>query len=332
MAHELEVIGDTATGRKASMAYAKSGGVPWHGLGAAGDDTWTLDQWGRESGVLYAVDKRPTFFKAADGAFKPTGQFSLVRDRDEAFYGTCSEHWEPIQNATALEFFRDFIAAGNMTMETVGSIKNGQIMWALAKVRDAGFTILKKDRVEPYMLFANPHIVGRAWSVRATAIRVVCNNTYSAAMSVEARHEVRGAHTKKFDPEMVKNALGLSAESMTQYREQAEFLAKRRVKDATVVDYFKRVFDLKETKGESAGEKAANLRTQRQIEKLRDILVTQPGADLGRGTMWAAFNAATFYADHVAGKSADARLTSAWFGQNATRKQSAMKLALELAA
>jgi phage/plasmid-like protein (TIGR03299 family) len=326
MAHELEVKNG-----KASLAYAKSGGVPWHGLGAVGDESWTLEQWGKEAGVLYTVEKRPNFFQAADGTYYPTGQISLVRDRDNAFYGNASEGWNPIQNAQALEFFRDFVEAGNMTLETVGSLKNGQVMWAMAKVKEGAFTILKKDRIEPYLLFANPHIVGRAGSVRSTSVRVVCANTMAQAMKAGSKSEVRFAHTTKFDPQMVKDALGLSIDGMSEYKKQAEFLAKRRVKDEDVVTYFKRVFDLNELPGLTAGEKAANVRTQRQVDLLKDILVTQPGAELGKGTMWAAFNATTFFMDHKIGKSADARLHSAWFGQNATRKQKAMDLALEMA-
>jgi len=43
------------------------------------------------------------------------------------------------------------------------------------------------------------------------------------------------------------------------------------------------------------------------------------------------FNAVTYMTDHELGRSADTRLTSAWFGGNAKRKVSALKLAVDMA-
>ncbi len=328
MAHELE----TRDG-KASMAYAKSGGVPWHGLGAAGDESWTSDDWKRESGTDYRVLKQKNFYlDGASGNYVPTGQFSLSRDTDGAFYGNCSKGWNPIQPETARDFMWRIAEATGSTMETMGALKSGQIMFALLKLKKGAFSVMKGDTIEPYLLFANPHIVGKAWSVRATNIRTVCFNTYTAGMAIEAQTEVRGSHLETFDADMAAKALALSTDAMAKFKEHAELLAKRRIKDEGVVAYFKRVFDLKELKGATAGEKAANVRTQKQIDQLKQILVTQPGAEFGKGTVWQAFNAVTYYADHVASKSTDSRLNSAWFGQNAMRKQNAMKFALELAA
>ena len=57
----------------------------------------------------------------------------------------------------------------------------------------------------------------------------------------------------------------------------------------------------------------------------------QPGADLGRGTWWEAFNAVTYMTDHEIGRSADTRLQSAWYGQNRNLKTKALELAVEMA-
>ena len=71
----------------------------------------------------------------------------------------------------------------------------------------------------------------------------------------------------------------------------------------------------------------------REDDRLIDIVHTQPGADLktSAGTWWGAFNAVTYYYDHVAGTDQDKRLTSAWFGSAATRKRQALDLAVEFA-
>ena len=63
-----------------------------------------------------------------------------------------------------------------------------------------------------------------------------------------------------------------------------------------------------------------------------DVLETQPGAEMAMGTWWNALNSVTYITDHKLGRSADARMTSAWFGINQTKKLKATNLALELAA
>lgn len=62
-----------------------------------------------------------------------------------------------------------------------------------------------------------------------------------------------------------------------------------------------------------------------------DVLETQPGADMAMGTWWNALNSVTYITDHKLGRSADARMTSAWFGTNQAKKLKATNLALELA-
>jgi hypothetical protein len=43
------------------------------------------------------------------------------------------------------------------------------------------------------------------------------------------------------------------------------------------------------------------------------------------------FNATTYYLDHVAGRSADTRLASAWYGSNRELKVKALEIAMEMA-
>ena len=62
-----------------------------------------------------------------------------------------------------------------------------------------------------------------------------------------------------------------------------------------------------------------------------DILHTQPGAQYAEGTWWQPFNAVTYLTDHLAGRSADSRLTSAWYGYNKGLKTKALEVAIEMA-
>jgi hypothetical protein len=62
-----------------------------------------------------------------------------------------------------------------------------------------------------------------------------------------------------------------------------------------------------------------------------EIIGTQPGANFAEGSWWQAFNAVTFMTDHEIGRTADSRLTSAWFGPNKNLKVKALETAVEFA-
>jgi hypothetical protein len=57
----------------------------------------------------------------------------------------------------------------------------------------------------------------------------------------------------------------------------------------------------------------------------------QPGAELGEGTWWSAFNAYTFLADHKLGRTQEGRLDNVWFGPGKNKKIQALNMALEYA-
>ena len=308
MAHEVE-----------TMAYA--GETPWHDLGVPVHNDLTPAQMLEKAGLDWTVDKYQTFVEVA-GEKVPTPSQALVRSSDNKILTMVSEDWNPVQNHDAFEFFNEFVMEGDMEMHTAGSLKGGTNIWALAKVKDS-FTILGEDRVEPYLLFSNPHQYGKCIDIRFTAIRVVCNNTLTLSLAGQNDMMVRLNHRREFDPEMVKRTLGIARKSLGSYQEAAEFLSSKNFTADTVVDYLRTIFP--------AMTKKDNDVLSRPATQAFEVLETQPGAEFGKGTWWQAFNAVTYTTDHILGHSADTRLQSAWFGGNRNRKVQALQTALEFA-
>ena len=215
--------------------------------------------------------------------------------------------------------------AGDMEMHTAGSLRNGQIVWALAKVKDS-FTLNGKDQVDSYLLFSNPQMYGKSIDVRFTPIRVVCNNTLTISLKGKVEHMVKVSHRTKFDPDMAKETLGLASNKMKQYNEMAQFLTTKRYNGENIVEYFKDIFPLAAQK-----EGKARKDISKGASTAIGILDTQPGAEFAPGTWWNAYNAVTFYTDHLQGRTADARMSSAWFGPNRSLKADALEKALEYA-
>lgn len=319
MAHMLEIVEG-----KAQMAYA--GDVPWHGLGVKVSNDLTPEQMLKAAGLDWTVDPVELFAEVGDKRLA-TGHRALVRSTDQRVIDVITNDWNPVQNSEAFEFFNDFVAHGDMSMETAGSLKDGKIIWALAKVKESFDLFGGKDRVDAYLHFTNPHQYGQSIDVRFTPIRVVCNNTLTLSLNTKSKNMVKVSHRREFDPEQVKEALGIAKQKLAKYKEMAEFLSKKRYNEENVVDYFKRIFPVLTTKADSKKELSNSAERGLEIVKFDK----QPGAEFGKGTFWELFNTVTYMTDHEIGRSADARLTSAWYGANKGLKTKALETAVEMA-
>ena len=227
MAHELEIVDG-----KAQMAYV--GALPWHGLGTKVEGDITPDQFQKVAGLDWTVEKQDML--TVNGVKVPNKQ-ALVRTSDNTVLDTVGSGWNPVQNSEAFNFFQEYVMAGDMEMHTAGSLKDGQLVWALAKTNES-FELFKGDVTENYFLFTNPHQFGKAINIRMTPIRVVCNNTLTLSLSAKSDSMITVNHRKEFDVEEVKEQMGIAREKMEQYKSMAEFLGSKRYSPDNVVNYF----------------------------------------------------------------------------------------------
>ena len=315
MAHEVE-----------TMAYA--GEVPWHGLGVPVSNDLAPEHMMQKAGLDWKVREVKSFIEF-DGKKVPTGQKSLVRETDGKILTNVGKDWFPCQNEDAFKFFGEYVLAGDMEMHTAGSLKGGAMVWALAKVKDS-FELFGGDQVDSYLLFSNPHMYGKSIDVRFTPIRVVCNNTLSLSLDMEAKTSVKVGHRSEFNADLVKEQMGIAHEKLTDYKEMAEFLGKKRYSADALIEYFNSVFP-RTTDKRVQGKELSVETLSRNAKLCHDNVDIQPGADFAKGSWWQAFNAVTFTADHLQGNNADSRLHSSWYGWNQLRKREALKSALEFA-
>ena len=319
MSHEVEMVNGVA-----QMAYA--GETPWHGLGTKVAPDLSPIQIMSKAGLDWTVEKET--MTTASGV-EIEGKKALVRSADNKVLDVVGDGWNPVQNEQAFEFFSEYTLAGDMEMHTAGSLKGGQMVWALAKVKES-FDILGGDQVDSYLLFSNPHKYGKAIDVRFTPIRVVCNNTLSMSLGQNVANSVTMNHRNEFNPDMVKEQMGIASEKFAKYKEMATFLSTKKFSMDALVQYYNEVFPRTyQGKKDVQVKTFADLSTNGQ--KAYSYLETQPGAHFGEGSWWQALNSVTYLTDHKMGREVDSRLTSAWFGQNQTRKIRAVEKAVELA-
>ena len=316
MAHMIEIIDGVA-----QIAYA--GEKPWHGLGKEVPSDLSPEQMMEAAGLDWDVNLVPAYSEIA-GKKVSIGHSALVRSSDNKVLDVVTDDWKPCQNKDAFEFFTDFVAHGDMEMNTAGSLRDGRVVWALAKVKES-FSLFKGDQVDGYLLFTNPHLYGQSIDVRFTPIRVVCNNTLTLSLNTKSNKMAKVSHRVEFDGDEVKEMLGIAKDKLTKYKDMAQFLGSKRYTADSLIEYYNKVFPVLSQKEKARKEISKNAKIA------LDIIEQQPGSEFAKGSWWQAFNGVTFMTDHIIGRSNDNRLTSAWFGANKALKNKALELAVEYA-
>ena len=315
-----------------TMAYANE--APWHRLGVQVSEDITTDDMLIKAGLNWNINKEAMM--TINTKQSVPEQYALVRDVDNFVLGTCGKAYKPVQPKEVMDFFREFVDNGGMKMETAGSLSNGRQIWALAKINES-FTLGKQDRVEGYLLFSSPNVVGKALRIMFTPVRVVCNNTLTQALSnASGTGEFRLHHANQFDPAVAKSALGLAKGQLDEFGKAAEFLASKRVDMQELQHYFSALWPTGSAKNAIRGEVAndneeASYGISRTAEAAMTIFDMQPGADFFPDSWWNAFNAVTYIVDHVAGRSEHNRMKNAWFGGGERLKRQALESAINYA-
>lgn len=330
MSHEVE-----------TMAYA--GEKPWHGLGFEVSNKLTPAEMLKAAKLDWTVSKKPLFTNGG-GSYKPvTGHFALMRDSDDSTLDVVGATYKPAQNIDTIGFFKKFVEAGKMKMETAGSLMNGRYIWALAKI-EKSFLIGKDDKVEGYVLLCSPHILGKALLYQTTAIRVVCWNTLQLSLGLPtikgvenetASGSFRMSHAISFDDDVKKRAeeaLGLATQQMNAFETAVKVLSKVKAPEPQVEEFFFEVLRLDEDAREERKEEGK--KDPRIIAKFQQALTHAPGQQLPGtvGTWWGALNAVTYVIDHETGRTKDTALKGAWLGGGARKKARALDLAMQKAA
>jgi phage/plasmid-like protein (TIGR03299 family) len=166
--------------------------VPWHGLGNIIQDAPTTEEVLKLAGLNWSVSKQQLELNG-----KKVDQFAIVRDSDSSVLGFCGKRYEPIQNQSILNFFEPFAKSGLVDFETAGSLKDGQKVWIMARLKSAEMDIVKGDAVRKYLMFSSGHDGFTASAVGFTPVRIVCANTLAMAHSDSQSKLMRVFHSKK---------------------------------------------------------------------------------------------------------------------------------------
>jgi phage/plasmid-like protein (TIGR03299 family) len=316
MSHELTVRANGAV----EFAYLASDGTPWHGLGQALQDGTSIDGWReaagmdwriRRSQVRYAVDRD------AEQFITLPEQHVLFRSDTNAPLGVVSNKYQVVQPGEVIEFFRDIAKAGGLELSAAGTIYGGKRFWATAKIGEAAPASVA-DKIGGYILICTSADGSLATEVRRTTVRTVCKNTLQMAMA-DAKASIKVTHRSVFDPDSVKEFMGLNTAAWDSFRHTVTRLANIEMLEDEAVEMTAQVF--------GGGEKV------RETAGYKKVLSLFNGEGMGStldgvmGTRWGFLNAVTEYADHhVRARTDENRFVASQWGAGADLKARTLEL------
>lgn len=293
MSHEL-------TYHKGRYEFAYTEDAPWHSLGNFLKAVATKGEIIKAAGLLWTVVSEPLFLR--DGA-RVEGWVANVRADTRETLGVVSDEYRVIQNGDAFEFVEQLARSAGAKYHTAGSVRRGRRVFATAKLPKS-LVVVPDDVVDQYLLLVNAHDGTLGFHLRWTPIRVVCNNTLTAALHGHAGYQYTVRHIGDLDArlEEARSALGVAAQYFDAAGQAYRALA---AKDLTAgrfeafLDGFLPLPPVDAPSSEAAVAERDRLILAR--DRVRVLFEQGAGTEIPgvRGTAWAAYNAATEWIDHV---------------------------------
>ena len=192
-----------------TSGWLGNGERAWHGQGVVTEGTLPAREAFETADALFNVEKRELHFPKVldaprDGEwdFAPSGTFAVVRTDTQQLLGVVSKQYEIVQNDSLLrmaEFIRE-----EADMDTVIVLSNGAKVCFTASLRGASSDIVPGDTVKRRLVGWLGHDGKTGCGACFTNIRVVCQNTLTAALS-DASSKLSVSH--KGDANQSFNAL-----------------------------------------------------------------------------------------------------------------------------
>lgn len=302
--------------------------VPWHNLGTVlPDKALTAIVALKAAKLEWEVTKESVF----DGESAELADYRLLRRSDtQEVLDVVPRKWTPLQNVQLLEIAEALAQAPGVSdfqpvIETAGSLKGGRIVWALVQT---GLRKFADSDHKQYMLLSNGHYLGRGVRGTLTDVRVVCNNTLTAAEAV--RSSLFTTHFGDVERRVQRaiEALGWANEATAATFAIYEALAKTNVSPDTAVKVFRGLFPVQEE-----GEEA-DMSVNEKVEAMVNLFRT--GAGNSGKTAFDIVNAVTDFVDHKKTYREDAGADERRFfdvaldGQGSGMKRKAFSLAKQL--
>ncbi len=290
MAHALEEFADGTT------AFFTAREVAWHKLGTVTENALTAEDALKTAYLDWEVKKSvdPVSVKIDDQVITTKDKFITYRyhpktNKPEAL-GVVGNRYTPVQNSEAFSMLNQVADESGAVFETAGSIDNGKKVFMTMKMPE-NLQIGGVDKIDLYLMAWNTHDGTSSFQIVVTPIRVVCQNTLTAAIH-NAKSTFALRHTPKVSGKVqaARDALGLTFKYVEAFEKEAEMLINQTMTDKQFWSLIETVVPIDEESD----------RTRNLAEQTRGTLMglwKAPTQANIAGTKWAAYNAFAEYSD-----------------------------------
>ncbi|HUN04321.1 MAG TPA: DUF932 domain-containing protein, partial [Niabella sp.] len=216
----------------------------WHNLGKIFTTDITTQDALKEGGLDYEVIKLPNRHTLPSGEIiiSDDSFFTLRTDVNKILGSRLGKDYTVMQNADALDVVDEVLQSGRAKIETAGVIDDGRKAFICLKV-DNSIYVGEQDEIKQYVLIATSHDGTMSITATPTNIRVVCNNTLSAALG-KASGAIRIRHTtnakgKLYEAAKVLNLISHNSDANTDNYNRMKSI---KISRETMFSYFGNIF------------------------------------------------------------------------------------------
>ena len=176
-----------------TSGWLGNGERAWHGLGTVTEGTLPAREAFETADALFTVEKRELQYwnnnaesENNEPLWLPSGAFGVIRTDTQALLGVVSKQYEIVQSDSLLrmaEFIRE-----EVDMDCVIVLSDGAKVCFTATLRGAEADIVPGDTVKRRIVGYLGHDGKTGCGAKFTNIRVVCQNTLTAALSESGAH------------------------------------------------------------------------------------------------------------------------------------------------
>lgn len=261
--------------------------VPWHGLGTIVQEAPSSKEALKLAELDWVVESNPIFDKYGNTI---ANYKANTRNTDGNVLGIVTDRYKIVQNTDAFEF-TDALLGEGVRYETAGSLKEGKVIWLLAKLN--GVKILG-DIVDPYLCFTNTHDGTGAVKVCTCPVRVVCNNTLNFALQNASRcWSTKHIGDIASKMEEARETLKMANNYMKKLDENADSLANQKISEEEIAKILDEMFPVGEN---DSDRKKGNIE-----EAKNQIMICYMAPDIAKflGTKYGFLNAVADWCDHA---------------------------------
>jgi len=308
MAHKLNET-------NGKVSFAARGEKAWHGLGQYVSEAMTSEQAIELGGLNYTVEKRPLYAPGWEGTMvEAEGHYGNVRTDTNDILGIVKGRYRIVQNKDAFGFFDTIIDKGEAIFETAGALGKGERIFVTAKLPED--MLVHGEKVEKYIMLTNSHDGTSTIIAGFTPIRVVCNNTLTAALK-NIDNKVSISHTASAESRLkeASRVMGIASRYMDEVNMTFESMTTRKLSDLEMKYFIETV--MKGSIKEENSDKEASTRMKNLVDQVYSFAITHhtQTTEAAYRTLWGAYNGISGYYNFLKDyKTADQKMKDMNYG------------------